>query len=132
MQVDASDFVPAFIGPVMVQINLHWKYYGSLFIALFILSPLAVYALANQKTHNRGLSDKCCVSTGENSPKPVQNHSHCKTHDDDMNDADSPCPCDVNSISFSCPYTQLSTRLEILERYKKLPNTYTAIFVPPQ
>jgi hypothetical protein len=112
--------------------KLHGKYYGSLFIALYLLSPLALFASVNQNSDYYRLSDACCVSAGANSAKPAQNHSHCKAHDNDVNDADSPCPCDMHSISFSFAYFPLTTPLEILETYKRLPNTFGSIFVPPQ
>jgi len=111
---------------------LHGKYYGSLFIALYLLSPLAGFALANQTATDYRLSDTCCFSTDANSANPAQNNSNCEAQDNDVNDDDGSCPCHMISVSFSCPYAPLSTRLEVMETYKKLPTTYASIFVPPQ
>jgi hypothetical protein len=116
----------------MIIMKLHGKYCTSLFVALFLLSPLAVLAFADQNNHYYGLSDKCCFSASENSVNPAQNHSNCETEEDNLNDAGASCPSHMHSISFSCPYTPFSACLETIETYKKLPNTYASIFVPPQ
>jgi hypothetical protein len=110
---------------------LHGKYFGSLFIALYLLS-LANLALANLDPHDNRLSESGCVSIATNFTNPTQNHSNCATEDTEMSNVDSFDLCHLPSISFSCPFVPLDASLDITETHKELPRTYASIFVPPQ
>lgn len=109
---------------------LHGKYFGSLFIALYLLS-LANLALANLDAQDGRLSD-AGFSIGESIAGPSQIHLNCATADTDASDVDGHDLCHMPSISFSCPFTPLDNRLKIIETHKELPRTYALIFVPPQ
>ncbi len=111
--------------------KLHGKYYGSLFIALCLLS-LANLALADLNSHDGRMPETDCFVTGASSANPAKGHSLCSAEDADVNDFASCFPFHLQSNLLSCVGTPLTTRLEIMESYKELPLTYASIFVPPQ
>jgi hypothetical protein len=114
------------------MMKLFGKYYGLLFIALFLLYPFTVLSFADQNKLNYGTSDTSCFSKCTDSEKTARNHAICETEEDDLIDAGSSCPSYMNLFSSIYLYTPSVTCPGNKESRKKLPIIFTSIFVPPQ